>query len=116
MGAERDEELDRLERELRDPFIETPDRIGVQEGAVCWLDARRLCGADCMAFNVEGLGLPKDEPVQGHARCILLATANSQTVELAKLVASARRLVNELEDKKRTAAMPGMPSPFGDKP
>lgn len=112
----RDEELDALEKELRTPYIETPDRMAAADGSMCWLDGDRRCGPDCMAFNTVGVGVEDDAVIQGHTQCVVLATMSSQNAGLISLIASNRAVVTELQDKRRIEQLSGaVPSPFGRK-
>lgn len=116
MASTRDDELDALEKELRAPFIETPDRLEAADGSMCWLDGDRRCGPDCMAFNALGVGVEPDAVIQGHLQCVVLATMSSQNAGLVGLIASNRAVVAELQDKRRLEQLSGaVPSPFGRK-
>jgi hypothetical protein len=48
---ERDKELDALEKSLREPFLEKPEKISIQDGSACWLNGDRACGPDCRAYD-----------------------------------------------------------------
>lgn len=73
---DRDEELSKLERALTaPPHIHEPETKNLGGGAMCWLNADRVCGADCVAFNIDGVGLPEDEAVQGPNQCTVLVYA-----------------------------------------
>lgn len=111
---DRDEELDGLEAELRQPFIESPEEIEEGKGQTCWVDANRACMPDCTAFNVY-----TDMP-QGPERCVLIVyTANSavQTQELVQITKkAARQMKIKMEDDQRAAlASSPIPDPYGGK-
>jgi len=109
----RDEDLDQLERDLKAPYIESPDRLAIGDGSMCWLDAHRKCGPDCIAFNVTGVCVDDDVPVQGHLQCVLLAATTAQNAGLIQLVAANRRVITELQDKRREEQLAQTaPSPF----
>lgn len=106
----RDDELDSLVSELKDPFIERPERLDIQASSLCWLDGTRACGADCTAFNAEeGLdasGLPLDTP----NKCLVLKYAG----QLGSGGMALIKLTKQLADAARSG--PGAPpNPFGGK-
>ncbi len=117
MSTDREKEYDLLEQELRAPFVHKPDKMNVADGAMCWINDQRMCGPDCKAFNVLGVGIDDaDVAVQAHMECVLLAAATSQATGMVQLVVSNRKLIDSLEDKKRAAAYAPPPSPYGPKP
>lgn len=104
----RDEELDDLQRDLAEslrngatPFIDTPDQMRAGDGSMCWLDAGRRCGATCIAYNWQGIGLGEGEIAQGAKQCTVLATQISKSNELIDLVASTRAVVTAMQDRRR---------------
>jgi len=69
---DRDAELDEIQRDLNTPFIERPEHLDVGNGALCWLDGARRCGADCVAFDPEE-GLDKNgQEIDSPAKCRVL--------------------------------------------
>lgn len=94
---DRDKELENFQRELEkdirsaDPYLHKPDQLKVQDGETCWLDQARICGADCMAYNTLGVGLEPEQEVQGHLRCVVLASQAGNFVTIARLSASLRK-------------------------
>lgn len=89
----RDKELDELQRALSEPYIETPDTIQTEEGALCWLDMQRVCGPSCVAYNTD----PAPEPAE---RCLALKNSMEQHV-------THRRILKTLQDLQR--GKPGLP-------
>lgn len=86
MSTDRDNDLDRLMRELRreDPYIEKPDEVAVDVGGACFLDRDRVCGPDCTAFT---------DPKAPTAieRCIVLSSLDSGLGLLERFVQLRRK-------------------------
>lgn len=104
MSTDRDKELDTLQADLKRPFIEKPDELVPEQGAMCFLDKHRVCGADCASYLGEN-PLPAD-------RCVVLSSlsgivlATDELIQIRKERAAAPR-----------AAVPNIPppDPFGGK-
>lgn len=63
--SDRERRLQDWERErdaAHTPYLEKPDEMNVGSGLLCWINADRVCGPDCVAFNVAVLG---DDPNAG---------------------------------------------------
>lgn len=92
--TDREKELNQfaaeLDRELG-TYIHKPDKMNVQDGESCWLDQARICGPDCVAFNVDGVGIEPEQETQGHTKCVVLASQSSNLITIAKLSASLRK-------------------------
>jgi hypothetical protein len=67
------------------PYVAPPDDIEIGEGETCFLNARRVCAADCVAFNIdevdEGGGV-----VQGPTKCTLIVLGGQIASSLSALV------------------------------
>lgn len=94
----RDEKLDEVERELRDPYLYEPDVKKLAPGMTCFLNQDRVCGTDCMAFNtdeVDGQG----NAIDGPDRCLLLfnlsAMGASAHVTLAGTAMALKQMVQQ---------------------
>ena len=109
---DRDEELDALEEDLRQPYIAPPDEIKEGEGQICFLNADRPCLPDCTAFNIYA------QPAQGPERCTFLLYAANLAVNTQELVQLGRKMTKQSQtqaaDEARAAiaSMP-IPDPFG---
>lgn len=110
---ERDEELSEAERELAEAekafgssrYIHRPDEIDLQDGMTCWLDGERVCGGDCMAFNIDG---------DGPNQCLVLHYQGQiGSAALIEIAANKKRLqlAQDQERKERQG-----PPPPGVKP
>ena len=113
--AERDQELDELERDLAaEPFIHRPDEIEEGKGQTCFLNENRMCEPDCTAFNVYA------DPQQGPERCILLVYLANSAVSTQELVQQSRLLLKQsrtqsADDARTALASAPVPDPFGGK-
>lgn len=96
------------------PEIKTDD---VRNGLMCFLDASRECGADCMAFVTEQVEAPNILGPQ-QKNCILIVSSErvgrymSGLVQLVKK--GQERSDKEAADRKRTQVTPP-PDPRGNK-
>lgn len=95
--SDRDLDLDKIfaEADKKGPALQIAD------GTMCWLDADRQCGPDCTAFNAHGVGVPKDELVQGAMQCTVLALLAKSADTSAALVISSRKRVQQVQDARR---------------
>lgn len=107
----RDTELDEMERELKAaPYIEQPEKIAIQDGTTCWVNADRACGPDCRAYD------PGVRPPEGPEVCSFLGG-------LMDIVEGMRGFINigaitrkSVQDKARQAAAEAaVPDPGGRK-
>lgn len=106
----RDEELDNLERELREPHIEKPGEMAIADGTACWLDMNRACGADCRAYDAGVL------PAEGPEVCTLLGGMMDIVEGLRGFVSIAAITRKKAQDQTRTAvANAPVPDPTGGK-
>lgn len=104
MTTERDEALHERERlhDVGDPYLHPPDEVELEEGMACWRDERRICGTDCVAFNLATLD-ERGQPTNVPEQCVLL------DVKLKSLQAQQQLLQLE-RDKVRQA---NSSHPFG---
>lgn len=82
MADDRDEELDALNRELKQassPYIEKPDELNVGENGMCFINADRFCNASCIAFYDADAAEP-------HNRCFILQSLGVSVTSLLKKV------------------------------
>lgn len=125
---DRDAELGELQRELdakiRDlegqgsnepsPFIERPDSLDIEDGALCWMDGTRVCGADCVGYNVEMSDPETGEMLQGPNKCLPLLYMGQQGAASLSTLLVNRKRVTQIQDEQRAAqAAAAPPSPFG---
>lgn len=107
----RDRELNELERELKaPPHIESPD-VKNFDGGACWLDKDRVCGPDCVAYNIDGVGLPEGEPVQGPNVCTVLVYAGQMGAGALATLALTRKQRQASDDARRAASASNPPIP-----
>ncbi len=122
--ATRDEELDAMERELEamanakpenDPHIHRPEHLDIGPGMLCWLDGTRVCGTDCVAYNVEEVD-ERGNFLQGPNKCLALFYMGQQGAAALSTLLLNRKRVTEIQDKKREGmGGPPPPDPFGRK-
>ena len=107
----RDEELDELDKELRsDPFIDSPDIMGISDGSACWLDMNRACRADCRAYDA---GV---RPAEGPEVCTLLGGVMDLAEGLRGFISAGSLVRKAAEDRARAAAASAaVPDPTGGK-
>lgn len=85
------------------PYIEEPDEIQTKEGDACWIRQERVCGPDCIAYNLES----EDEdgsPIQGPTQCTMI-------VLLGQLSSAAGALVQLKKQDLRGKQTPAAPPP-----
>lgn len=66
------------------PYIEEPDEIETKEGDACWINQVRICGPDCIAYNMDNA----DEdggPIQGPTQCTLIVLAGQLSAGVSTL-------------------------------
>ena len=85
--------------------IDIPDERKLLDGEVCWHNAQRVCGADCIAFNVDQLD-ENGSPVQGPEKCIFIVLLGQLGTSSANLV----QLMTKTQAVLRTPAAPPPPS------
>lgn len=85
------------------PHIAKPDEIDLQNGEACWLNSVRVCGADCIAYNVDETD-EHGSPVQGPTKCTLIVLGGQIASGIGALVQLKQR-----EQKARQT--PQAPSP-----
>lgn len=108
--SDRDLELDELERSLKEPFIEKPDKISITDGSSCWLNSDRGCGPDCRAYD--------QQAAEGSAAtCAVVGGLMDIADGLAGFIKYAgSNLRKATDDKVRaTAAAAPIPNPMGRK-
>lgn len=125
----RDEELDKIEEELSDfekqvahaeggrPFIQRPNEMDIGPGMLCWMDGTRVCGPDCVAYNVEEFDPDTQELIQGPNKCLVLRYMGQQGAAALSVLLVNRKRITEIQDNKRAqdAPMPSVPDPYGGK-
>lgn len=108
--ATRDQELDDLEKQLREPHIEKPDELSIADGSSCWLDMNRACGADCRAYD------PGVRPAEGPEVCTILGGMMDVVEALQGFVSVGAITRKKHQDHARTAAASvPVPDPTGGK-
>jgi len=112
----RDKELDEIENDLRKatPYIERPEQLDIKEGSLCWLDGRRVCGADCVSFNVEALddsGTATDEP----EKCLVLKYMGMQAAASQAMIATTVIVNKRAQDAQRASSTMPMPRTGAEK-
>lgn len=113
--SSRDEELDAFEKEQK-RYIEKPEELSLTNGQICWLDAIRMCGPDCMAYNVEELNA-LGEHVQGSQKCIVLSSMLAgRDHNMVAISALRRRRAKDEDDARAESMKNGVPNPFGKNP
>lgn len=83
--------------------IDKPDELPIKEGAICWINSQRVCGPDCVAFNVDELdehGIASDGP----HRCTVI-------VLLGQVGSGAGQLVQLMTKAQQQARTPQQPAP-----
>lgn len=111
---DRDEDLDLLEAELRQPYVESPEEIQEGKGQTCWLNMDRPCMPDCTAYNVY-----TDLP-QGPERCTIIVYAANSAVMSQELVQITKKAATQLkikmqDDQRVYMASGSIPNPYGEK-
>lgn len=99
--ANRDEELDSLDRELRQklsgqptPAIDRGENVPIGDGTSCFLNMDRPCDADCRAFNPTMNGETPDS-------CTLIAGITDIATNLEKLLGVAGLMKKVAQDRVR---------------
>lgn len=112
-GSTVDEELERVEAELRGqatPKIETPDEMAIADGSSCFLDINRACGPDCRAYDT---GI---KPAQGPEVCVVLSSLMDVGDAAKPLIDVVQTLRKTRSDRQREAASSQpVPDPTGRK-
>lgn len=112
MSSNADEELDRIERELRGqptPHIERPDEAPVTDGSLCFLNDR-MCGPECRAYDA---GV---KPAQGPEVCTLLSSVMDIADGMKPFVDVVQVLRKTRADRQREVSnSQPIPSPTGRK-
>jgi hypothetical protein len=95
--------LDDLLGDLREPqpHIAEPDTRTIRDGTMCWRDAKRCCGSDCVAWSVDADPGSPD-------RCTILLYENQ--VAMAQ-VNMARAYIDLLKQPRPTADTNLFPPP-----
>lgn len=116
----RDKRMDDLEAELRaDPYIHEPDTKDLKQGMECWLDQTRMCGAACMAYNVDDID-EDGNVIDGPDRCLVLQSTSAQgaaavlavTASIASLSRAQRAVMDDqiaAQDAVRKGQEPPVP-------
>lgn len=112
MTSNADEELERIERELRgqaQPHIEKPVDRPIGDGSMCFLNDRE-CNPECRAYD-HGV-----VPAQGPEVCTLLSSVMDIADGIKPFIEVAQTLRKARQDKQRTeAGTQPVPSPTGRK-
>lgn len=85
------------------PFIAEPSEIEVRNGEACWLNHIRVCGADCIAFNIEEVD-EVGSPVQGPTKCTLIVLGGQVASELSTLTLLKQRELKSAQTPPTPAA------------
>lgn len=116
---DRDVELDEVEKALREPqrpFIHRPDKLDIGNGTLCWRDGSRLCGADCVAFNVDE-GLDENRmPIDTPNKCIVLVYLGQQGSGALSIIDANNLVRKKHQDASRPNPADLPPPPVGGKP
>lgn len=100
----RDEKLDEVERELRDPYIHDADVKPASNGMECFLNEQRVCGAACMAFNTDEVD-EHGRVIDGPDRCLLLFNISALGANAAMTLAGTAMAIKQMvTEKQQTAA------------
>jgi hypothetical protein len=73
-----------VEQNPGDMFIQQPDQHEVSEELYCWLNPNRVCGGDCVAFDIVG-ATNKDR-----TRCILVNASKQSAVGVVNIARGMR--------------------------
>lgn len=104
MTDEFEKDLQELEKRARRK-IERPDEVKLVDGEICWNNAQRVCGADCIAFNTEALD-EHGSPIQGPTKCVFIVLLGQLGANSGSLV----RLMSKAQAAARTPEAPPPPS------
>jgi hypothetical protein len=85
------------------PFIEEPDEVETKEGDSCWINHARICGPDCIAYNLDDVD-DGGAPVQGPTRCTMI-------VLVGQLSSAASALAQIKKQEMRSRQVPPVPTP-----
>lgn len=106
----RDEELDEVERQLKEPYIEKPPQVSITDGSACWIDGNRACGPDCRAYD-SGV-----QPAEGPEVCTALAGLMDVAEGIRNFVSATSVLRKTAQDAVRAGvASAPVPDPTGRK-
>ena len=86
------------------PYIEEPEEIETKDGDSCWINQARICGPDCIAFNLDNV----DEgggPIQGPTQCTLIVL----TGQLAAGVSTLAQIKKQEVKARQTPVAPAPP-------
>lgn len=122
----RDKEMDELQQELDAkinemesgpkpaPFIHRPEEMDIKPGSLCWMDGTRVCGPDCVAYNVEDVDPETGEFLQGPNKCLALFYMGQQgAAALSQLIINRKR-ISEIQEKRLLDQLETPPpNPFG---
>jgi len=86
------------------PYIAEPDEIETKEGDACWINHVRVCGPDCVAYNLDSVD-EAGSPVQGPTQCSLIVLAGQMASGVTALV----QLKKQDMRGKQVSAMPAPP-------
>jgi hypothetical protein len=119
--ASRDEDLDDLEKDLRRPYLHEPDSKPITRGMECWLDQTRMCGAACMAYNIDEVD-DEGRAIDGPDRCLVLLSTGAQgaaaVLAVSASVSTLRRAQQQImqdqaaaddEERNRRGGIPPVP-------
>lgn len=87
------------------PHIEGPEEIEVRNGEACWINHIRVCGADCIAYNIDEVD-EAGSPVQGPTKCMIIVLGGQVASELGALVQLKQRALKQAQ----TSASPAAPT------
>lgn len=104
MIDENEEDLRELENRGRKK-IDAPDERKLLDGEICWHNAQRVCGADCIAFNTDQLD-EHGSPIQGPEKCVFIVLLGQLGTSSAGIV----QLMTKAQVAMRTPAAPPPPS------
>ncbi len=109
----RDEELDQLDKELKQglrgqptPAIDPGENAPIGDGTSCFLNMDRRCDADCRAFNPTTNGESPDS-------CTIIAGVTDIATNLERLLGVAGLLKKTAQDRARAQDEKPPPDPRG---
>ncbi len=92
------------------PYLEEPAEIELRNGEACWINHIRVCGADCIAYNIDEVDTA-GSPVQGPTKCMLIVLGGQMASELGALVQLKQRAMKQAQTPA-AQPMPPIGAPF----
>lgn len=85
------------------PHIERPDEIDAGTGGTCFINHMRVCGPDCVAYNLDEID-EQGSPRQGATQCTLIVLGGQIASGIGALVELGHR-------RQRAQQTPQAPAP-----